>query len=70
MKRLNETEGLLFVVLRGVNVVSEEGKGAGRGEETWRRETVGAVHWQRPQHQADLLSQPADWGLPTKQAGL
>lgn len=57
VRMLNATEGLLFVVLWGGNEASEE------GEETRKRERVGTVHWQRPERQADLLSQPAEWGL-------
>jgi len=47
---------------------AKEGKGAGRGEETRRRETAGTVRWQRPERQPDLLSQPANRSLPHKLA--
>lgn len=42
---------------------AKEGKGARQGEERRRRETAGAVHWQKPERQADPLSQRADWSL-------
>lgn len=63
MRRLNVTEGLLFVVRWGGNELSE----GGEREQDEGRETVGTARWQKPKRQADLLSQPAEYGLPNKQ---
>lgn len=73
VRRLNVTEGLLFVVLWGGNELAKEGKGVGRGggdQEEGGREAVQweQLQWHNPERQADLLSQPEDRGLPTKQA--
>lgn len=48
----------------GGNELSE----GGEREQDEGRETVGTARWQKPQRQAELLSQPAEYGLPPKQA--
>lgn len=53
-----------FIVCGSLGRERRREKGAGRGEETGRRETVGTARWQRPQRQADLQTEAS---RPNKQ---